>query len=178
MKGSECVLRLLGASDAFGGTKSEPCYTKIAFVWCMHVNETSGRNERSPRKLWHQLVLLALDTPLTAKAAVGKSRHHGSKMSLRILGTFLDRSQGAWKNGWCMGLFLADCKVGCGKNVKWLRYSQGFRKSDYEVSCKKQGILWEHNSHFLWLWFLMLPQAPRVTGGLCHLVLSKYRGRW
>lgn len=67
MKGSECVLRLLGARDVFGGTKPELCFTKVAFVLCMHINETSGRNERNPRKLWHQPILLALDTPLAVK---------------------------------------------------------------------------------------------------------------
>lgn len=67
MEGSECVLRLLGARDVFGGTKPELCCTKVVFMLYVHINEARGRNERNPRKLWHQPVLLVLDTPLAVK---------------------------------------------------------------------------------------------------------------
>lgn len=104
----------------------------------MYVNETSGRNERSPRKLWHQPVLLTLDTPLVANVSIGKSRHHRSKVNC-ISQAFLQISR--CLEEWLIYGYILDktYEVGCGKKIKWLGSSRRVNKSDYEVSCKKAG---------------------------------------
>lgn len=138
MKGSECVLRLLGARDVFGGTKPELCCTKVAFVLCMCISETSGRNERNPRKLWHQPVLLVLDTPLAVKQPQ-ENQDTTEARGACASQVFLQISR-CWEEWLIYEFILGNAyKVGCGKKVKGLGYACGVRKSDYEVCCKKGG---------------------------------------